>query len=125
MEEKCHLCGIRTDFYCRDCDQPVCEDCCVMPTYHNQIDYSLCTECETGREVEEMEEREREWKIEAEIKEKKEKKATARKVAYWKPENVAKRKAKRVALLLARKEASERRMKETVEIIRSIFRGMF
>ena len=126
MEERCHLCGeLAAEFYCTDCELPVCEDCCVMPTYHNMIDYTLCNECGDSREAEAMKDREREWKAEAERKAKKEKIAAVRKVAYWKPENVAKRSVKKEALLLARKEQHEKQMKETVRVVASMFRGMF
>ena len=114
-EEKCHLCSESTEFYCQDCDEPVCESCCVIPTYMNQIDYMLCTECGDGREADAMAERERIWQIEAAIKAKKAKRAATRKANYWKPENVEKRRAKRVALLLARQE-EERSEEHTSEL---------
>lgn len=125
MEEKCHICGANTEFFCCDCDQPVCEDCCVVPTYMNQIDYTICTECGDAREAEAAKDQMREWKIEAEIKTKKEIRAAARRANYWKPENVAKRKAKRDALLLARKEAEKARIEKAIKIVGSMFRGMF
>ena len=124
-EEKCHICNASTEFYCCDCDQPVCEDCCAISTYMHQIDYTICTECEDGREAEAMKEQEREWELESELKAKKEKIAVARKANYWKPENVARRKAKRSALLLARKEADKNRMEQAAKVVASMFRGMF
>ncbi len=125
MEEKCHLCGELTEILCTDCELPVCEDCCVAMTLQNQIDYTLCNECGDGREAAEMEAQSREWKAEAERKAKKEKRATARRIAYWQPENVAKRTAKKKALLLARKEKNEQTMKDAARIVGSMFRGMF
>ncbi len=126
MEEKCHLCGeLAAEFYCTDCELPVCEDCCVMPTYLNQLEETLCNECGDSREAEAMKDREREWKAEAERKAKKEKRAAARKIAYWKPEAVAKRTAKRKALLLARRKKNEQMMKDAARIVGSMFRGMF
>ena len=125
MEEKCHICGASTEFSCCACDQLVCEDCCVTPTYNNQIDYTICTECGDAREVEAGEDQMREEKFEAEIKTKKEKRAATRKANYWKPENVAKRKAKKAALLLARKEAEKARIEKAIKIVGSMFRGMF
>ena len=125
MEEKCHICDEETEYYCRDCDKPVCEECCAVPTYHRMIDYTLCTECELSREVSEIKEREKEWKIEEERKVKKEKGAKTRRATYWKPENVAKRKDKKEALLIARREADEKRAKEVAKVIGSMFKGMF
>lgn len=49
---KCHICDGETDFKCGACNEPVCEDCCVPMTYHNQIDYPLCTSCSDTSEAE-------------------------------------------------------------------------
>ncbi len=48
---KCHICKNETDFCCRDCEEPVCEGCCVKMTYQNQIDYTLCQECNDANEA--------------------------------------------------------------------------
>ena len=44
--EKCHICGKETDWECRDCGKPVCEDCTVPYNQFTQVDYTLCTDCE-------------------------------------------------------------------------------
>lgn len=117
MTDKCYLCGKTTDFTCNKCDDFVCEKCCVVPTYMNQIDYALCLECGDSREAEITRDQERRWKIEKEKKDKKEERAKVRKISYWKPVSVAKRKAKRAALLDARREAE----KEKIEAVSRIF----
>lgn len=42
---KCHICGAKTEYECRDCENPICDNCTVSYTAHNQIDYTLCKEC--------------------------------------------------------------------------------
>lgn len=124
-EEKCHMCGNETDYCCQDCDQPVCEDCCVAMTLQNQIDYTLCMECNDSNEASEYLDRAKEWKREAEAEAKKEKREKARRAAYWKPENVDKRKVKKEALALARKQARDKMLEEAVSTVSQMFRGMF
>ena len=116
------MCDEKTDWYCRDCDQPVCENCVVQMTYHNQVDFTLCQECQDTREAQDYLERSKEWKIEAVVKAKKEARNKARQIAYWKPEAVKKR---RLAKELRQREEAElyiKRMKETLKVVRGMFR---
>jgi len=122
---KCHMCESETEWYCRDCDQPVCEDCVVQMTYHNQIDYTLCQDCHETAEAKEYLHRSRQWKKDAEVQAKKEVRNKARRAAYWKPEAVEKR---QIAKELKRREQAElyrRRMAETIKTVADMFRGMF
>lgn len=41
----CHSCNSETDWQCEKCEQPVCESCTVAFTQMNQIDYTLCNDC--------------------------------------------------------------------------------
>lgn len=45
MEECCVCEELKAEYTCRQCDEYVCEDCCVAMTYHNQIDYTCCHNC--------------------------------------------------------------------------------
>ena len=47
-EFSCHICGTLTeeDWVCKKCDQHYHPGCAVSMTYHNQIDYNCCSECE-------------------------------------------------------------------------------
>ena len=85
---KCHICEGWTDFDCQTCNEPVFEDCCVPMTYMNQIDYALCTSCETSHECERWEEAE----IEEALNTKRDNRNKAARDRYWRPENVKKRK---------------------------------
>ena len=44
--EKCHICGNETDWECRQCGGPVCEECTVPYNQFTQVDYTLCKKCE-------------------------------------------------------------------------------
>ena len=118
---QCHMCEGETDFYCDTCGEPVCEDCCVQMTYHNQIDYPLCQDCYDGENARMSIERSRENEELAEIKRKKEAAAIKRRATYRKPENVK----KRLEAKEERRKLREKQMLESFEVIKNIFRGMF
>lgn len=125
MESKCHICEAITDFTCDECWEPVCEDCCVQMTIHNQIDYPLCTYCQDRRYIEDHEERGREWTRQEEENKKKAEASVKRKANYWKPENVAKRKAARAKKREEKIERNRQMVIEAAKWIGEAFRGMF
>ena len=92
----CHLCESETDFACDKCGEPVCDGCCVKMTIHNHIDYPLCELCgdtiETLKAIAYQQEKEDEEKARTE----KEKRGVIRKANYRKPENVEKRRLRKL-----------------------------
>ena len=121
----CHICGIETDFNCEVCEEPVCEDCCVTPTYKNQIDYAICKVCQDVREVNFWKDREEDFKQEETERIKKEAHKKARHENYWKPENVKKRREAKEERIRLQAEQYKKQMEKTVNIVKSMFRGMF
>lgn len=121
---KCHICESETDFTCVQCDEPVCEDCCVVPTYLNQIDYALCVECGDSNDCRRADKQEKDWEREEKIKEEKEKKSKARKETYWKPENIAKRRVLKAERKRLKAEQARQRMADSVRFVVDMFRGM-
>jgi hypothetical protein len=121
----CHICEAKTDFNCARCGEPVCEDCCVVPTYMNQIEEARCTYCESDIENRRWKESEREWQREEAIKAKKKAIADKRQAIYRKPENVEKRRIAKIARKQAAREAEQKRMEQAVKIVSDMFRGMF
>lgn len=122
---QCHICEGPTDFTCDRCGEPVCEDCCVTPTYMNQIDYPLCTDCDDNIQTARAEHAEREWKEEEAVKAAKAVKAKARRARYWLPENVAKRAAAKAERKRLAAIAKRERMEKAVKFVGDMFRGMF
>ena len=64
---------IETDSYCKDCGDPICEDCCVSATYENKIEYCICEDCYDAQQTlvaEEYYQEERRKKIKKEEREK-------------------------------------------------------
>ena len=121
----CHMCGEETEFTCRDCDEPVCEDCAVQMTYHNQIDYTKCQSCQDGHDSERYRaarardaEEEREKAIQA-------KRVATRKANWYKPENVAKREAVKAERKKKEAELRRKQIEETRKLVGEIFGGMF
>ena len=119
---KCHMCGNPTEFTCQDCGEPVCEDCCVVPTYMNQIDYTLCQSCQDGHEAADWLERDREHKRQDARNALKATRNAAAKKRYWKPENVEKRRQARVERTRTRVERNRRMFSETMKIVGEMFR---
>lgn len=125
-EQTCHVCEEnKTDFACHICGEPVCEDCCVVPTYHNQLDYAFCTVCESGREERRWRDAEIEEKHEAAIAAKKKAIADKRLTTRMKPENIAKRIAAKTERKKLRVEQARIRMEQTVKLMAEIFKGFF
>jgi hypothetical protein len=107
---KCHICENETEFSCDSCEEPVCEDCCVQMTIHNQIDYPLCQECYGFREDAARYEAQREEEREERKQKERDKKNAKKRANYWKPENVEKR----------RKRKEEKMKKDLEHVIRSM-----
>jgi len=121
----CHMCDSETDYHCQDCDLPVCEDCAVVMTLQNQIDYTKCQECEDGDEARSYLDNLREWKKEEAVKVKKEARKKARHIAYWKPEAVTKRRIAKEKRRIEKIELHKKQMENAAKVIGEMFRGMF
>ncbi len=117
----CHICETETEFSCEVCHNPVCEDCCVAMTYHNQIDYPLCHDCETSRENAYHAENEREREQEEQLRLKKEKTASTRKTNYFKPENIEKRRLKKIERKRLKTELLKSQLEATYRIAGEVF----
>lgn len=118
----CHICGKLSEFVCEKCGQPACEDCLVPFTLQNQIDYCLCNYChdssENSRLLDALEEAE--WmekqnaqKVELAVK---------RRANYWKPENIEKRRLKKIQLKKDREEADRKRIEEVASVMKDFMR---
>ena len=122
---ECHICGAQTDFTCRDCDEPVCEDCCTPMTLQNQIDYALCAECYDLQETATYFEAAKEHEISEKLKAKKKATADKRRARYWKPENVEKRRLAKLKHKQERAERDRQMLEATAKAVAGMFRGMF
>ena len=119
----CHICENETEWTCRDCGEPVCEDCCVPFTLHNQIDYTLCTFCHDGNEtVRSLEYSRMEKEQEKEAAEKEDRRRK-RRANYLKPENVEKRRIAREERKRLKAEQKQKLWEATARIVGSMFRG--
>lgn len=118
----CHQCGIETDYTCDQCGEPVCEDCCVPMTYHNQIDYPLCTTChginEDSRSSYYHAENEKRLQ---EDKARQERNAKSR-ANYHKPENVEKRKQQKLERKRQEAELARKWFEEAMNVVGSMMR---
>jgi hypothetical protein len=120
-EHKCHICNEITEFFCEDCDQPVCEECAVPFTLQNQLDGTHCEECYDTIEVSRREEVQRKEEIEDELKKKRKKRNDAAWIRYHSSEQIEKRRLAKVELVKKRREAAIKRAKETMEFLKNFF----
>lgn len=118
METKCHMCGNLTDYFCRDCGEPVCEDCCVPYDQFNLIDYTLCQSCYDGDMARRELEVYREEELEAEKRAKREARNKAARKRYWLPENVEKRRLAKVEKKRREAEQARKVLAETFRVMR-------
>lgn len=122
----CHYCeGEAEDIVCEHCDLPTCEDCCVVMTYHNQIDYPKCLACEDETQNILAEENHKKWAEEQKQAEIKKRRAEVRHANWIKPENVAKRLAAKKERQRLKAEARKRAMEESAAVVYDMFKGMF
>jgi len=116
------MCGSLTDYYCQDCDEPVCEECCVTYNQFTQIDYTLCQSCYDGdvakRQLEEYKEEEREA---AERAKKDARNKTARE-RHWRPENIEKRRKIREKRKIQQQEDNKRILAEVFKTVNEMLR---
>lgn len=122
IPNSCHICGQSTEFTCRDCVQPACEDCLVPFTPQNNIDYCLCNYCheeaEARRFLGYLEESERQ-----EARKSKKAEANAKRRAnYWKPENIEKRRLAKIKRQKEKEEDDRKRAAELVKVMRDFMR---
>lgn len=122
MMEKCHLCGnTAAEFSCRDCEESVCEDCCVPFTLQNQVDFTICTCCYEGKEARRTlaywEEEERQERIDEERKLKNEKSRER----YRKPENIKKRRIAREERKKAEAEYRAKMLSGAIKVVNNWF----
>lgn len=94
-------------------------------TIHNQIDYPLCTDCQDIRDANDHDERSREWARQEQENKKKVEASATRKANYWKPENVAKRKAAKAKKREEKIERNKKMVEDAAKWIAESFRGMF
>ena len=110
-----------TDYCCEDCGEPVCEECAVPYDQFTQIDYTLCQCCHDGNMSRRQLEAYREEDLQAESKAKKDARNKAARERYWRPENVAKRKAAREERKRLKREQAIRNFQETMRIVSEVF----
>lgn len=55
MKNECYICRKEATDDCLTCEEPVCDNCTVAYSQHNQIDYTLCKTCYTNDQEEKAE----------------------------------------------------------------------
>ena len=83
---------------CVECGLHVCESCSYSYNPFYEEDYRICEICENKEERKEIK---KNWAQDNEVK-RRERRSELRKKKYWEPENVAKRKAKKLKNDLSR-----------------------
>ena len=122
---KCHVCEENeTDIECQGCDEPVCENCCVVPTYMNQLEEARCTMCQDRLDVERWRENDREVARQDALEAKRVERRKKMRENYSKPENVEKRRLRKIERKRLQAEREMETMKRLASVFSSMFRGM-
>ena len=103
-----------TEFECPSCGEPTCEDCFEEITQFNAGNPSRCLACVDDSERERAEYMKREEEREKAEQEKKRIRNEKARKRYWLPENVQKRRQKRI-------ECNRNRAKETARSLAEAF----
>jgi len=118
--ETCHECGAEEAWPCEVCGRLVCIEHAAEYNQFTQIDYTLCLDCQAGREAADYQANRREDRR----REKKEKTRQARNAAarkrYRSPEQVEKRRQQKAEKKLQEAE----RAREALRIVAEIFNPM-
>jgi hypothetical protein len=119
--DKCHICGSKTDYECRDCGEFVCDNCTMPYTQFSQIDYTLCKRCGGIQEDTRVDEHIRQEQEEKQkLKEKQIRNEKQRKY-YYSEKAIEKRRLKKIEL----QELRAKQRVESAEILAAIFKDMF
>lgn len=123
---KCHVCEENeADYVCQRCGEPVCEACCVPNTYMNPVEETRCTICHEGMEaVRHMDYDQECERVEA-LAAKREARRKKMRENYFKPENVEKKRLRKIERRRLKAEHEREMMKRVVEVVSSMFSGMF
>lgn len=119
----CAQCGTEnTDLYQSSCcGEMICENCFEPYTIHTQVE-GRCKACADGYEARRFTEAMVEHERQEAKRESYKKAAATRRVNYWKPENVEKRRLKKLQLQKEREELHQRQMKELGDVMRDFLR---
>ena len=118
---KCHICGENAEFWCRQCEESVCEECCIPYTIHNNIDYTLCVECNSANEMADYNERKAQRRKDDIKKAKQKARNDKARERYWLPDTIEKRNIRRAELVKKRQEHRIKMMEETIKIVNKMF----
>lgn len=120
---KCAICDCETeyDIICKYCGENICEDCLVPFTFHNPIDFNLCTICgeeSQYRASEAMHEQDELKRIKDEKREKRNAQARRR---YHSIEQIEKRIIKRIERKKEQRLQEIESAKRLAKILNNIF----
>ena len=120
--EKCHICNIETDFECRDCELPVCDNCTMSYNQFTQIDYTQCKSCGGEHEENRADEYFEELKQKKIAEQKRKEQAEKQRLYYHSPKAVEKRRLKKIELEEQRKRDDEERAIRLAGIFSNLFK---
>lgn len=114
----CHMCGEVTEFYCEDCDEPVCEKCAVPYTPQNNCEGTHCSDCCDTSQMLMAEEYQREEEYERHKDEKRKKRKEVAWQRYHSSEQWEKRMLAKIELAKQRREHALKRREEIGNILK-------
>lgn len=120
----CHICGNNTEWQCRDCDEPVCENCTVPYDRFTQIDYCLCNSCGGIQNKNRANEYAYELKMAKEKAKQREEKNEKSRIYYHSESAIKNRMQKKIEKQKLRIIAARERAEKLSEIFKSMFKNL-
>lgn len=120
----CHYCGEDAceTWECFDCKQQTCEDCFAPMEHYATDPVTPCLGCKSDREHRHQIEADREAEAARKLQAQRDEWNRKAREFYWRPENVAKRRAEKEERKRAEAEAAAKRLREAVVIVRDWLR---
>lgn len=127
MEKLCYYCEENlAEFECTHCGLPTCEDCLVeYDLFNNLMEDTICKGCNNSNEFHYINELEKEHELERQEKIKRDKVNYQRRANYWLPDNVEKRKRKKILRQKEKVELARNQLQEASKVFQDLFGGMF
>jgi len=115
---KCHICKKETDFKCESCEEPICDKCCIPFTIHNQCTDTICKDCDDNNTMMRAETKHEESLQEKQIQKIKDERNRKARSRYHSPEQVEKRRQKKMKLQEEAFEKFKKRNKDVKNIMK-------
>jgi len=116
---KCDYCGAETDWFCMQCDEPVCEECATPFTMFNQQTETQCPSCLENDESERIAHFIKNEEIEAKAEATRSHRNKLARMRYHSPEQKEKRRKAKTERDKEKREMYQKAFSEVMKIAKA------